>query len=155
MRGSLGAGGILDFVFTAQDVVCQDRFLGVSAGAEQPAGIGERFRDLGDDSRGAENREFRAERRQQMMAMTLPPMIGMDRDLVDKRAVRPFGADQDADRIAAREGDHAAAAPDLKVTDRSLERRRRHRRLVGKVRRPAAIQRVDEQPDVVRAAEAI
>ena len=82
--------------------------------------------------------------------MTLSPVIGMDGDLVDERAGRPLGADQDADRVGAREGDHAAAAPDLKVADRPLERGRRHRRLVGKVRRPAAIQRVDEKPDVVR-----
>ena len=141
--------------FTLQDVVCQDRFLDVSACAEQPAGIGERFRDFGDDSRGPENRELRAERRQQVTAVTLSPMIGMDGDLVDEGTGRPLGADQDADRIGAREGDHAAAAPDLKVADRPLERCRRHRRLVGKVRRPAAIQCVDEQPDVVRAAEAI
>ena len=87
--------------------------------------------------------------------MTLPPMIGMDGDLVDEGTGRPLGADQDADRVGAREGDHAAAAPDLQVADRPLERGRRHRRLVGKVRRPAAIQRVDEKPDVVRAAEAI
>jgi hypothetical protein len=33
---------------------------------------------------------------------------------------------QDADRVGAREGDHAAAAPDLKVADRPLERGRRH-----------------------------
>ena len=71
--------------FTLQDVVCQERFLDVSACSEQPAGIGKRFMDLGDDSRGAENRELRAERRQQVTAMTLPPMIGMDRDLVDER----------------------------------------------------------------------
>ena len=87
--------------------------------------------------------------------MTLSPMIGMDGDLVDEGTGRPLGADQDADRVGAREGDHAAAAPDLKVADRPLERGRRHGRLVGKVRRPAAIQRVDEKPDVVRAAEAV
>ena len=87
--------------------------------------------------------------------MTLSQMIGMNGDLVDERTGRPLGADQDADRVGAREGDHAAAAPDLQVADRPLERRRRHRRLVGKVRRPAAIQRVDEERDVVRAAEAI
>ena len=128
-----------------QDVVCQERFLDVSAGAEQLAGWRERLGDLGDDSRRAENRELRAERGEQVTAMPLPPMIGMDRDLVDERTGWPLGADQDADRVGSREGDHAAAAPDLKVADRALERFRRHRRLVGKVRRPAAIQRVDEQ----------
>ena len=87
--------------------------------------------------------------------MTLSPMIGMDSDLVDESTGRPLGADQDADRVGAREGDHAAAAPDLKVADRPLERGRRHRRIVGKVRRPAAIQRVDEKHDVVGAAEAV
>ena len=138
-----------------QDVVRQERFLDISACAEQPAGGGERLGDFGDDSRRAENRELRAERGEQVTAMTLPPMIGMDGDLVDEGPGRPLGADQDADRVGAREGDHAAAAPDLQVADRPLERGRRHGRLVGKVRRPAAIQRVDEQPDVVRAAEAI
>ena len=54
--------------------------------------------------------------------MALAPMIGMDGDLVDECARRPLGADQDPDRIGAREGDHAAAAPDLKVADRPLER---------------------------------
>src|SRR5258705_12992169 len=87
--------------------------------------------------------------------MTLSPMIGMDGDLVDEGTGRPLGADQDADRIGAREGDHAAAAPDLKVADRPLERGRCHGRLVGKVRSPAAILRVDEKSDVVRAAESI
>ena len=46
-----------------QHVVCQDRFLDVSACAEQPAGSGERLGDFGNDSRRAENRELRAERR--------------------------------------------------------------------------------------------
>ena len=87
--------------------------------------------------------------------MTLSAMIRMDGDPVDEGTGRPLGADQDADRVGSRERHHAAAAPDLKVADRSLERRRRHRRLVGIVRRPAAIQRVDEQRDVVRAAEAV
>jgi hypothetical protein len=82
-------------------------------------------------------------------------MIGMNRDLVDEGSGRTLGTDQDADRIGAREGDHAAAAPDLKITDRSLERRRRHRGLVGKVWSPAAIQRVDEQRDVVSSAETV
>ena len=90
-----------------------------------------------------------------MTAMTLSPMIGMDGDLVDEATRRPLCADQDADRVGAREGDHAAAAPDLKVADRPLERGRGHWRLVGKVRRPAAIQRADEKLDVVRAAEAV
>ena len=31
--------------------------------------------------------------------MTLPHMIGMDRDLVDEGAGRPLGADQDADWV--------------------------------------------------------
>jgi hypothetical protein len=87
--------------------------------------------------------------------MTLSPMIGMDGDLVDEGTGRPLGADQDADRVSAREGDHAAAAPDLKVPDRSLERSRRFRRLLGKVRRPAAIQCVNEKSDVVRAAKSV
>jgi hypothetical protein len=90
-----------------------------------------------------------------MTAMTLSPMIGMDGDLVDEGTGRSFGADQDADRVGASEGDHATAAPDLKVADRPLERGRRHGRLVGKVRRPAAIQRINEQRHVVRTAKAI
>ena len=138
-----------------QDIVCQERFLDISACAEQLAGSDEALGDLGDDSRGAENRELRAERGEQVAAMTLSPMIGMDGDLVDEGTRRPLGADQDADRVGAREGDHAAAAPDLKVADRPLERGGRHRRLVGKVRRPAAIQRVDEKPDVIGAAKAV
>jgi hypothetical protein len=111
--------------------------------------------DFDADSGGAENRELRAERGEQVTAMTLSPMIGMDGDLVDERTGRPLGANQDGDRVGAREGDHAAAAPDLEVADRPLERDRRHRRLVGKVRRPAAIQRADEKLDVVGAAEAV
>ena len=87
--------------------------------------------------------------------MTLSPMIGMDGDPVDECSGRPLGADQDADRVGAREGDHAAAAPDLEVADRTLEHGRRHQRLVGKVRGPAAIQGFHEKPDVVRAAEAV
>src|SRR4051812_4801034 len=90
-----------------------------------------------------------------MTAMALPEMIRMDRDLVNEGAGRPLGADQDADRVGAREGDHAAAAPDLKLADGSLERRRRHRRLAGKVRRPAAVQRIDEEPDVIGTAEPV
>jgi hypothetical protein len=87
--------------------------------------------------------------------MTLPQVIGMDGDSVDEGRRRPLGADEDANRIGTREGDHAAAAPDLQVADRSLERRRRHGRLVGKVRQPAAIQRIDEQRDIVRATESV
>ena len=139
----------------AENVVCQERFLDISARAEQLAGGGESLGDFGDHSRRAENREFRAERREQVTAMTLPPMIGMDGDLVNEGPGRPFGADQDADRVGAREGDHAAAAPDLQVADRPLERGRRHLRLVRKVRTPAAIQRVDEKPDVVGATKTI
>ena len=142
-------------LFTLQDVVCQERFVGISAYAEQLAGRGESLGDFGDDSGGAENRELRAERGEQVAAMTLSPMIGMDGDLVDEGSRRPLGADQDADRVGTREDNHAAAAPDLKVADRLLERSRRHGRLVGKVRNPAAIQRVGEKRDVVRAAEAV
>ena len=138
-----------------QDVVGHDRFLDVSTSAEQVAGRSESLGNLGDDARGSQNRELRAQRREQVTGMALPPMVGMDRDLVDERPGRPLGADQDADRVGAREGDHAAAAPDLKIADRPLERFRRNGRLVRKVRRPAPIQGVDQQPDVVGAAEAI
>ena len=87
--------------------------------------------------------------------MTLPPMIGMDSDPVDEGTRSPLGADQDADRVGPREGDHAAAAPDLKITDRPLERCWCHGRLVREVRTPAAVQRVDEKPDVICATEAV
>jgi hypothetical protein len=87
--------------------------------------------------------------------MTLPPMIGMDRDLVDKRTGGTLGADQDADRIGAGERDHAAAAPHLQVADRSFERSRCCWRLAWKMRRPAAVQRIDEEPDVVGTTEPI
>ena len=126
-----------------EDVVCQERFPDIPACAEQLAGRAERLGDFGDDSGGAENRELRAERGEQVTAMTLSPMIGMDGDCVDEGTGRPLGADQDSDRVGSREGDHEAAAPDLKVADRPFERGRRHRGLVRKVRRPAAIQRVD------------
>ena len=68
-----------------EDVVCQDRFLDISACAEQLAGRHESLGDLDDDSRGTENRELRAERGEQVTAMTLSPMIRMDGDLVDER----------------------------------------------------------------------
>ena len=113
----------------SQHIVGQDRFLNVSACAEKPAGRQERLGDLGDDSWRTEDRELRAERREQVAAMALSPVIGMDGDPVDEGARRPLGANQDADRIGAGEGDHAAAAPDLQVADRALERGRRHRRL--------------------------
>jgi hypothetical protein len=85
----------------------------------------------------------------------LSNMIGVDRDLVDEGTCRSLGADQDADRVGASKRNHAAAAPDLKIADRSLERSRRYGRLVGKVRSPAAIQRVDEKPDVIGTAKPI
>ena len=46
--------------------------------------------------------------------MTLSPMVRMDGEPVDERPGRPLGADEDADWVGNREGDHAAAAPDLK-----------------------------------------
>ena len=46
-------------LFIVQDVVRQQRFLDISACAEQLAGRSERFWDFGDDSRWAENRELR------------------------------------------------------------------------------------------------
>ena len=147
-RGRIGS-------ITLQDVVGQERFFDVSAGAEQLARRRERLGDFGDHSRRSQNRQLRAERGEQVTAVALPPMVGMDGDLVDEGAGRPLGADQDADRVGAREGDHAAAAPDLEVADRPLEGGRRHRRLAGEVRSPAAIQRIDEQPDVIRAAEPV
>src|SRR5262249_18708140 len=101
-----------------QNKVCQERLLGVSTCAEQRAGTRESVRDLGDDSRGPENRELRAERGEEVTTVTLPQMIWMDGDLVDEGRRRPLRADQDADRIGSRESDHAAAAPDLKVADR-------------------------------------
>src|SRR4051812_16275535 len=82
-------------------------------------------------------------------------MIGMDGDSVDEGTGGALRANQDANRIGPGEGDHAAAAPDLQVTDRSLERRRGHERLAGKVRRPAAIQRLDEKRHIIRAAEPV
>ena len=72
-------------LFMPRDVVCQKRLPAIPACAEQPAGRGESLGDFGDDSRGAENCELRAERGEQMTAMTLSPMIGMDGDLVDER----------------------------------------------------------------------
>jgi hypothetical protein len=87
--------------------------------------------------------------------MTLSQVIGMDGNPVDEGTGRPLGADQDRNRIGAREGDHAAAAPDLQIPNRPLESRRRHRRLAGEVRRPAAIQCVDEKPDVVSTAKPV
>ena len=89
-------------LFTLQDVVRQERFLDISACAEQLAGRSERLGDFGDHSGRAENRELRAERVEQVTAMTLSPMIGMDGDLVDERPGRPLGADQDADRVGTR-----------------------------------------------------
>src|SRR5687768_15974867 len=82
-------------------------------------------------------------------------MIGMDGDPVDESAGGALGADQDADWVGAREGDHAAAAPDLKVADGPLERGRRHQRLVSKVGRPRASPRVNKKSDVARTAEAV
>ncbi len=88
-------------LFRLEDVVRQYRFLNIPACAKQRAGRRERLGDLGDDSRGAENRELRAERGEQMAAMSLATMIGMDGDLVDERAGRSLGADQNADRVGA------------------------------------------------------
>src|SRR4051812_2169145 len=90
-----------------------------------------------------------------MAAMPLPLMVGVHGDLVHERTPGSFGADKDADRVRTRERDHAAAAPDLQVADRPLEEGRRHRRFAGEVWRPAAIQPLDQQPDVVGAAEAV
>ena len=59
-------------------------FLDISAGAEQSAGRRERLGHFGDHSRWTENRELRAERREQVTAMSLSPMIGMDGDLVNE-----------------------------------------------------------------------
>jgi hypothetical protein len=140
---------------TLQDIVRQDGLFDKAAGVEERAGRSESLGDLGDDSRRAENSELRAERGQQVTPVTLSAMIGMDGDLVNERTQRPLGADEDTDWIGAREGNHAAAAPHLKIADRSLESRWRHQRLVWKVRSPAAIQRVDEKPDVIGAAKAI
>src|SRR3954469_12835998 len=82
-------------------------------------------------------------------------MIGMDSDLVDQGSGRTLGAYQDADGVGPGEGYHAAAAPHLKIADGSLERGRRHERFVGKARRPAAIERLDEKRHIVRAAEPV
>ncbi len=71
-------------LFTPQDVVCQARFLHVSGCAEQFAGRGERLGDFGDESGRAQNCELRAQRREQVAAVTLPSMIGMDGDLVNE-----------------------------------------------------------------------
>src|SRR3954470_21381083 len=87
--------------------------------------------------------------------MTLAQMIWMNCEPVDEGRRRSLRANQNTDRIGPSEGDHAAAAPDLEVADRPLERRGRHRRVVGKVRGPAAIQRVNKQLDVVGATEAV
>src|SRR5262245_35372482 len=92
-------------VFTnVQDVVCQNRFMHISARAEQLAGRRESLGDLGDDSRGPENRELRAERGEQVTPVTLSAMIGMNGDLVNEGTGRSLGADEDADRIGARKG---------------------------------------------------
>lgn len=58
-------------LFTLQDVVCQDRFPDMPACAEQLACWDESLGDFGDDSRRTENRELRAERGEQVTAMTL------------------------------------------------------------------------------------
>ena len=69
-----------------EHVVRQDRFLRRIRWRLNSSHAGvESLRDFGDHSRRAENRELRAERGEQVTAMTLPPMIGMDGDLVDER----------------------------------------------------------------------
>ena len=57
-----------------QDVVGQERFLDVTARAEQFAGRDVGVGDFGDDSGRAENRQLRAERGEQVTAVTLAPM---------------------------------------------------------------------------------
>src|SRR5688572_20333554 len=93
----------LFFPVMFQNPVCQRRFLDVSARAEQRAGSGESLGDFGDHSRGAENRELRAERSEKVTAMTLPQVIGVDGDLMDESTGCTLGTDQDADRVGARE----------------------------------------------------
>ena len=67
-----------------EHVVCQGRLLDVSACPEQLTGRRERLRDLGDHSWRTENGELRAEGGEQVAAMPLSPMIGVDGDLVDE-----------------------------------------------------------------------
>ena len=74
---SLPASHLHRFDVIWQDVVGQQCFLNIADGAEQPAGVGERLGDLGDDSRWTQNRELRTERRQQVTAVTLSPVMGL------------------------------------------------------------------------------
>src|SRR5688572_25196855 len=70
--------------FIPKFVVGEQRFLDISACAEELAGGCEGLGDLRDDPRGAENRQLRAERGEQVAAMTLSPMIGMNGDPVNE-----------------------------------------------------------------------
>jgi hypothetical protein len=56
-------------LYSLGHVVRQERFLDISACAEQLAGRGESLGDFGDDSGGPENRELRPERGEQVTAM--------------------------------------------------------------------------------------
>ena len=100
------------------------------------------------------NRRLRAERREQVTAVSPPHVIRMHGDAVNKRAGRPLAPI----RTPMGSAPEKAAMQLLHQTWRSridrLNTGRRRRRLAGKVRRPAAVQRVDERPDVVGAAEA-
>ena len=126
-----------------------------SARLEESASGGVAGGDLGDEVRRAEDRELGAKRGEEMAAVPLAEMIGVHGDAEHERLRRALAADQDADRLLGVEGDHAARAPEVQLANLLLESGDGERRRPGKVRKAAAIPGVDEQRDVVGAAEAV
>jgi len=87
--------------------------------------------------------------------MALAELVRTDGDSMHEGVGRALATDEDADGVLAVEGDHAARAPQVLLADLLFESGDGQRGSGRIVREAAAVPGVDEQRDVVGAAEAI
>ncbi len=86
--------------------------------------------------------------------MSEPLMTGTHRDAMDPIGVAALGAEQHRDRRRPLEGEHATARPQTELPGITLELFHRQRRLDA-VRAAAGVVGVDQEGDVVGAAETV
>ena len=142
--------------FAVVDVVGQRCFFSEAAGGEEAAS-GNRFgRHLGEHAGRLEDRHLLSERGQHVAGVALPAMVRVHADMeYEVGRGLPLGRDQDSDRIGSGEGDHATAGPKVDLSGQPFHVVDGEPPRYAAGADVAAVEGLDDQGDVVGAAEAV
>ena len=90
-----------------------------------------------------------------MSGMTVPEEVRAYADAVHQRLVGPLGAGDQRDRFSVLDSHHAAAAPQIKLPNVTLEVRFADPRRLGEVHEEALVECMDQQRHIIGATESI